>query len=96
METYIDDLKHGLGLNHLPSGRFAANAAWLMVTLLAHNLLRWLGGLLAGVNWQAKTWRHRLLSLPGRLVRSGRRTRLRLPAVWPWQAHLETVLTQLA
>jgi hypothetical protein len=96
VETYIDDLKHGLGLNHLPSGRFAANAAWLMVTLLAHNLLRWLGGLLAGVNWQAKTWRHRLLSLPGRLVRSGRRTRLRLPAAWPWQVHFETVLTQLA
>jgi hypothetical protein len=96
VETSIDDLKHGLGLNHLPSGRFAANAAWLMVTLLAHNLLRWLGGLLAGVSWQAKTWRHRLLSLPGRLVRSGRRTRLRLPAHWPWQAHFETVLQRLA
>ncbi len=96
IETYIDDLKHGLGLNHLPSGRFAANAAWLALTLLAHNLLRWLGALLAGASWQAKTWRHRLLSLPGRLVRSGRRTRLRLPAHWPWQAHFETVLRQLA
>ena len=29
--------KHGVGLNHLPSGRFAANAAWLAVQVMAHN-----------------------------------------------------------
>ena len=34
------DLKHGVGLNHLPSGRFAANAAWLAVQVMAHNLAR--------------------------------------------------------
>ena len=34
-------LKHGVGLNHLPSGRFAANAAWLAVQVMAHNLARW-------------------------------------------------------
>ena len=27
-----------MGLNHLPSGRFAANAAWLAVQVMAHNL----------------------------------------------------------
>jgi hypothetical protein len=31
----------GAGLAHLPSGRFAANAAWLLAATLAHNLLRW-------------------------------------------------------
>lgn len=96
VETYIADLKHGLGLNHLPSGRFAANAVWLALNLLAHNLLRWLGRWLAGVGWKAKTWRHRLLSVPGRVVRSGRRTWLRLPARWPWRSHFEGVLAQLA
>ena len=35
------DLKYGVGLNHLPSGRFAANAAWLAVQVMAHNLARW-------------------------------------------------------
>ena len=30
-----------VGLNHLPSGRFAANAAWLAVQAIAHNLARW-------------------------------------------------------
>ena len=34
------DLKHGVGLNHLPSGRFAANAAWLAVQVMAHYLAR--------------------------------------------------------
>ena len=29
--TATRDQKHGVGLNHLPSGRFAANAAWLAV-----------------------------------------------------------------
>ena len=30
-ESAIRDLKYGVGLNHLPSGCFAANAAWLAV-----------------------------------------------------------------
>jgi hypothetical protein len=41
VENVIRDLKHGVGLNHLPSGRFAANAAWLTLNILAHNLARW-------------------------------------------------------
>src|ERR1700746_1054873 len=47
-ENAIRDLKYGVGLNHLPSGRFGANAAWLGLNVLAHNLSRWtvrLGGL---------------------------------------------------
>ena len=44
-------LKYSVGLNHLPSGRFPANAAWLAVQslprtrygVLAHNLARWAG-----------------------------------------------------
>ena len=41
IENAIRDLKYGVGLNHLPSGRFAANAAWLAVQTMAHNLARW-------------------------------------------------------
>ena len=36
IENAIRDLKYGVGLNHLPSGRFPANAAWLAVQVLAH------------------------------------------------------------
>ena len=41
IENAIRDLKYGVGFNHLPSGRFAANAAWMAVQVLAHNLARW-------------------------------------------------------
>ena len=41
IENAIRDLKYGVGLNHLPSGRFAANGAWLAVQAMAHNLARW-------------------------------------------------------
>ena len=41
IENAIRDLKYGVGLNHLPSGRFAANGAWLTVQVMAHNLARW-------------------------------------------------------
>ena len=36
IENAIRDLKYGVGLNHLPSGRFAANGAWLAVQVMAH------------------------------------------------------------
>ena len=35
VEDPIRELKYGVGLNHLPSGRFAANAAWLALNVLA-------------------------------------------------------------
>ena len=41
IENAIRDLKYGVGLNHMPSGRFAANGAWLAVQVIAHNLARW-------------------------------------------------------
>ena len=43
IENTIRDLKYGVGLNHLPSGRFAANAAWLAVQVIAHNLVWYVG-----------------------------------------------------
>ncbi|MDQ2729740.1 MAG: IS1380 family transposase [Actinomycetota bacterium] len=41
VENTIRDLKYGVGLNHLPSGRFGANAAWLGLNVMAHNMARW-------------------------------------------------------
>jgi hypothetical protein len=40
IENAIRDLKYGVGLNHLPSGRFPANGAWLANQVIAHNLAR--------------------------------------------------------
>jgi hypothetical protein len=41
----IRDPKGGVGLRRCPSGRFNANAAWLGIATLAHNLLRWIAAI---------------------------------------------------
>ena len=74
IENAIRDLKHGVGLNHLPSGRFAANAAWLTVQVIAHNLAPWTARLGPGDQVvTTKTPRRRFFSIAGRLTRSVRR-----------------------
>lgn len=88
VELAIRDLKHGTGLNHCPSGKFNANAAWLLAATLTHNLIRWtkrLGTPHTPRLANAKTFRCRLLQIPGRLTRTARRWTLHLPARWPWQ-----------
>jgi hypothetical protein len=97
-ELAIRDLKAGAGLAHLPSGRFAANAAWLLAATLAHNLIRWTASLGLGVGDQqtvAKTLRCTLLALPGRLTRSARQWTLHLPAGWPWAHSFTMALARL-
>ena len=96
IENAIRDLKYGMGLNHLPSGRFAANGAWLAVQVIAHNLARWTArlGLGAGIV-TAKTLRRRLFGLPGRLTRSARRLTLHLPVDWAWAAEFAAALARL-
>ena len=96
IENAIRDLKYGVGLNHLPSGRFPANAAWLAVQVMAHNLARWtmrigLGEPVA----TTKTLRRRFFSLAGRLTRKARRLTLHLPQGWPWQNQFSSALARL-
>ena len=96
IENAIRDLKYGVGLNHLPSGRFAANAAWLAIQVMAHNLARWTARI--GLGEQVvttKTLRRRFFSLADRLTRSARRLTLHLPRRWPWEAQFTGALTRL-
>jgi Transposase DDE domain group 1 len=99
VELAIRDLKQGAGLEHCPSGRFFANAAWLGCAVLAHNLIRWtarLGDVHPHTKLTvARTIRSRLLAIPGRLVNHGRRWRLRLPARWPWADSFNTALDRI-
>ena len=96
IENAIRDLKYGVGLNHLPSGRFAANGAWLAVQILAHNLARWT--MRIGLGEQivtTKTLRRRFFSMAGRLTHSARRLTLHLPRRWPWEAQFSRALARL-
>ena len=99
VELAIRDLKEGAGLEHCPSGKFFANAAWLACGVLAHNLYRWtvaIGDLHPNDKLTvARTVRTRLLALPGRLVNRAGRWILRLPARWPWAEQFLASLARL-
>jgi hypothetical protein len=86
VELTIRDLKDQ-ALAHYPSGQFLANAAWTVIAALAHNLLRWttLIGLPDSTVPTSRTLRRRLLTVPGRITRTGRTVTSRLPARWPWE-----------
>ena len=68
VENAIRDLKYGVGLNHMPSGRFAANAAWLAIQVMAHNLARWTARTGLGEQVVTTTLRRRFFSLAGRIT----------------------------
>ena len=96
IENAIRGLKHGVGLNHLPSGRFAANGSWLAVQVLAHNLARWTARIGLGEHLvTTKTLQRRFFSLAGRLTRQARRLILHLPQAWPWEAQFSSALARL-
>ncbi len=77
IEQVIADGK-GSALANLPSGSFQANAAWLTLWAITHNLLR-AAGALAGT----ATIRAHLVHVPARIARSARRLTLHLPTRWP-------------
>jgi rubrerythrin len=96
VEQAIAELKSA-GLAHLPSGNFMANAAWLALTVMAHNLGRAVA-ILAGPDLEratAATLRRKVFTMPGRLVHTGRRRHLRLPADWPWAEAISTALASV-
>ena len=88
VELAIRDLKEGAGMEHVPSGNFSANSAWLQCAVLAHNLIRWTVTLGTSAPLDqasvARTIRTRLLAIPGRLVNLAGTLTLRGPLNWPW------------
>ena len=86
------------GLGKFPSHNFAINSAWLAASLIAATLLSWLrlialDGDLARA--EPKTLRYRILHATGKLVRGGRRRRLKIPATWPWADAIATAWARI-
>ena len=90
VEQVIAELKDG-ALAHLPSGNYAANAAWLAHAVIAFNIAR-AAAVAAGapkIRWA--TLRDRIIKTPARVASTGRRLILHLPTHWPWQSHWESL-----
>jgi len=86
IEQVFADLK-GSALAHFPSGRFPANAAWLTLAGMAHNLQRALGCLAGWAHARARTTtlRRQVIAVPARISHSARTITLHLPTHWPWR-----------
>ena len=86
IENVHADLKNS-ALAHLPSGKFTANAAWLVLAIIAFNLTR--AAACTAASGLAKattaTIRRKLIHVPARVASSARQLTLHLPAGWPWQ-----------
>ena len=97
VELAIRDLKAG-GLAHVPSGIFTANAAWLALAVLAHNLARWTLAA-AGDPWSnatTETFRAKLVAMPARIVHTARRLKLRAPTRWRWHKAFNAAMVRIA
>jgi hypothetical protein len=99
VELAIRDLKEGAGMEHVPSGHFFANSAWLCCAVLAHDLVRWcalLGGIVKEDTLTvSRTIRTRYFCVPGRLVNRAGRPMLRMPEHWPWAPSFTRALERL-
>jgi hypothetical protein len=83
VEQVIAELKDG-PLAHLPSGKYAANAAWVACAVIAFNIARTatVAANLAKARWASL--RRKIIHVPGRIASTGRRLVLHLPTHWPW------------
>jgi len=97
VEQVIAELKDG-PLAHLPSGSYAANAAWLAHAVIAFNLAR-TAGVLASTRHARARWatlRTQLINVPARVATTARRLILHLPVDWPWAQAWTALLERAA
>ncbi len=96
IEQVHADLKDS-ALAHLPSGRFTANAAWLVLAVIAFNLTRAAATITGPALARARTAtiRRTLVTVPARIASSARRLRLHLPRDWPWENAWNTLFDNL-
>jgi DDE family transposase len=87
-----------MGLRNLPFHDFASNNAWMLLVLIAQDLIAWAQRLLLDGELalaEPKRLRYALWHTAGRLVRSGRRAILRLARGWPWAKTLARAFSRL-
>lgn len=75
-ENFIEEFKNGIGARLLPSQKFVANWAWLVIAQLAYNLAQWfkLAVLPAAEQCrQLKSLRLHWFCVAARIIRTGRR-----------------------
>jgi hypothetical protein len=99
MENAIKEHKSGFGLEKLPTQKFHANWAYLLIGQLAFNLMAWFKRLVLPPTYHRttiKTIRHHLLNLAGKIVHTARRCFLMLSDRYRYQAVWRFAIERLA
>jgi hypothetical protein len=81
IEALHDVLKNELAAGVMPCGRFGANAAWLRLAVMTHNVLTALKRLAMPEKWltaRPKRMRFQIFCSPGKLVTHARKVWLRV------------------
>lgn len=76
MENYLREIKDGFSLRRLPTNKFHANWAYMLVGMLAYNLISWMKRLVLPSGYRnsfIKKLRFRFIQIGGILIRTGRR-----------------------
>ena len=92
IEQVIAELKDG-PLAHLPSGKYAANAAWVALAAIAFNLAR---ATAVAAQMDKARWaslRRRIITIPARIATSSRQLILHLPRNWAYETGWEQLWT---
>lgn len=92
VEQVIAELKDG-PLAHLPSGKYAANAAWVACAVIAFNIARAtaVAADLTKTRWASL--RTKVINIPARIAATGRRLILHLPTSWRWAQNWQALNT---
>ncbi len=105
-EQFHSEFKTDLDLERLPSGKFATNDLIMSLSALSYNILRWIG--LIGLVGETSPVRHRakrrrlktvmqeLMYLAARLIRTGRRLKLKFSRCCPAYPAFEAVYQKIA
>jgi hypothetical protein len=99
MENAIKEHKSGFGLEKLPTQKFHANWAYLLIGQLAFNLVAWFKRLVLPSSYHRttiKTIRHHLLNLAGKLVHTARQVFLIVSDYYRYQGAWQFAITRLA
>lgn len=99
MENRIKEHKSGFGLEKLPTQRFHANWAYLLLGQIAFNLVAWFKRLALPAAYHhstVKTIRHHLLNLAGKIVSTGRRFSLVISEQYRYAEVWQSAIKKLA
>jgi hypothetical protein len=98
MENAIKEHKSGFGLEKLPTQKFHANWAYLLMGQITFNLVAWFKRLVLPPSYQRatiKTIRHQLLNLAGKIVHTARQCFLVISNFYRYQSVWQFAIKRL-